>query len=385
MRRVSAVRTTGAALVTSFIAGLAGGPARAEGGAATDAYDDVAGPRAIDVHAFLDAYFVHNFDDPRTGENVLREFDFKSDALTLSYLRLTLAHRPDPVGFRLDAGFGATADVYRRQDPASVEHPDLARATSFVGQAFVSVLVPLERTIELDAGKFATPVGLEDNESLGNWAYSRSLLYSWAEPSLHTGVRATSQVASTLALSLFWLNGWNSGVVDGNDMRAFAVAATLRPSAAVEGALVYMGGLERPPTALAGPLAFRNLLDGYLTAWLSERVGCALTADLGHDRADGGVTWWGIGGALRFQGLPWLAGSVRGEYFSDRSGFMTGTPQAVAEVTATVEARADPGLGRWLARLEYRHDRSTAPVFDAAVPAALSFQDTLTLALLATM
>jgi hypothetical protein len=79
--------------------------------------------------------------------------------------------------------------VFEQQDPAAPDNPRLARALSFVPQAFGTVLLPLAREVELDVGRFATPVGLEDNESLTNWNYGRSLLYTWAEPSLHTGLR----------------------------------------------------------------------------------------------------------------------------------------------------------------------------------------------------
>jgi hypothetical protein len=379
---VSTVRRACAALAVACAAIGAAHPARAEGGAAIGAYDDIAPARAVDLHAFFDLYALANLDDPQSGLNQLRQFDLESNAVRLGYVRLTLAHAPGAVGFRVDAGAGAVADVYERQDPASVRHPDVARATSFIGQAYVTVAVPLARTVYVDAGKFATPVGLEDNESLENWAYSRSLLYSWAEPSLHTGLRLSSQVARTLALSLFWVNGWNSVVLDGNQMRSFAAAATLRPTGRLEAALVYMGGLEHPPSALAGPLSFRNVVDAYatLTAW--ERARFAVTADVGHDAAAGGVHWWGVGGSLRVEGPPWLAGALRGEVLADPSGFLTGTPERVAEVTATAEVRLGDDRARWLGRFEYRHDRSTATVFDAAAPASRRSQDTLTFALL---
>ena len=74
-----------------------------------------------------------------------------------------------------------------------MNHPQLARAFSYFEQAFVTVMIPTARPIQLDVGRFPTPVGLEDNESITNWSYSRSLLYSWAEPSLHTGMRLSCQ------------------------------------------------------------------------------------------------------------------------------------------------------------------------------------------------
>jgi hypothetical protein len=97
-----------------------------------------------------------------------------------------------------------------------------------------------------DVGKFGTPVGFEDNESPPNWNYSRGLLFTLAEPSYHTGVRATYPATAGLAFSVFWLNGWNTNVIDGNEMRSFAAAATLKPRDDIELVLVHAGALPAP-------------------------------------------------------------------------------------------------------------------------------------------
>jgi hypothetical protein len=235
----------------------------------------------------------------------------------------------------------------------------------------------------VDVGRFATPVGLEDNESLANWNYGRSLLYSWAEPSLHTGLRLSCQVAKPLGLSLFWVNGWNSIIVDGSDMRTFAGAASFTPVDDLVLVLVDMAGLEHPPTDLAGPLAFRNLVDAYVIYGPTGPASFAITADYGHDRASGGVHWWGASWYGRVQVRPWLAGALRGEILSDPSGFVTGTPQLLGEVTTTAEVRGTAGRLRLTGRLEVRRDESSAHPFDGPIPASRSHQDTLTAALLA--
>jgi hypothetical protein len=376
MRRALAISS----IVCWCGAGGGGRTAVASGGAATDAYDDIA-PGGLDVHGLLDVYAIHNFDDPASGVNQLRAFDFR-DRASLDYLRLTLAVRPRLIGFRLDAGVGNTADVFEQQDPAAGSHPTYARATSFVGQAFVTATLPFDRPVEVDVGKFGTPVGLEDNESLSNWSYSRSLLYAWAEPTLHTGLRSTCQVAKTVAVSLFWVNGWNAGVLAGSGMRTFAAAASWRPADEIVVAVVDMAGLEHPPTELTAPLSFRNILDASVVLEPWSAVAFALTADLGNDRAGGGVHWWGAAGYARVQSPRSFAGTLRGELLSDPDGFVTGTPQTVTELTATAEARATVWRLRAVARLEYRHDRSNAAVFDAALPASRKQQDTLTLALM---
>ncbi|HEY2748016.1 MAG TPA: outer membrane beta-barrel protein [Polyangia bacterium] len=371
-----------AALVAALACGCAAGEARAGGGPATDAYQDVTAG-ALDVHALADVYVLHDFDRPPSGRTVLREFDLGSDDPSLGYLRLTLARRPSPIGFRIDAGVGDTADVYRSEDPEDALHPQLSRALSYLGQAFVSVVVPLGRGLAVDVGKFATPAGYEDNESIANWNYSRSFLFSWGEPSLHTGVRLSMSPIEKLDLSIFWLDGWNANFVDGDDLRSFALAVGAHPRKSIELTLTYVAGLERAPTALADPtLAWRTLLCA-AAEWEARRwLTLVLAADYGDDRARGGVRWGGVAGYVHVQPWRFVSATVRGEYYADPGGFTTGTAQSLGEVTATVELRGRRGPVTLAARLEYRHDQSTArPFVTPAGPVAA--QDSMTIALIA--
>jgi hypothetical protein len=357
--------------------------AHAGGGPATDAYEDVV-PGVLDAHVLADVYLQHDFDNPPSGRTTLREFDVAGDRPSLNYLLLTVAHRPSPVGFRVDVGVGDTADEYRLSDPELLLHPDLARAMSYLGQAFASVVIPVGRGLAIDVGKFATPAGLEDNVSIANWNYSRSFLYSWAEPSLHTGVRASLELTSWMAVSLFWLNGWNANFVDGNDLRSFAAAVGVHPHPSLELTVTYVAGLERPPTAPAVPaLHWRNLVSAS-AEWTATRwLQLALAADYGDDAAQGGVRFGGVAGYLRGQ-WRWLAATVRGEYYADPSGFTTGTAQQLGEATVTLEARGRQGPLALLTRLEYRHDQSNARPFPTP-SGPVSTQDTLTLALIASL
>ena len=353
------------------------------GGAATDAYEDIDAAAPVDVHAFADVYGVYNSDAPASRTNQLRAFDVTSGRPSLGYLRLTLAHRPQRVGFRVDAGFGAVANTYETSDPAFTTHRSWARALSYFGQAFFTAVVPTERPISIDVGKFGTPVGLEDNESLPNWNYSRSFLYTWAEPSLHTGLRLSCAVTGTLDVSLFWVNGWNANLLGGNTMRSFAGALTWHPTTSLTLSLTDMAGLERPPTDLAAPLASRNILDAFVVLAATEHLSLASSADYGVDGTGAGVDFWGVAAYARVQAWPWLAAALRGEYLADPSGFITATPQGLAEATTTLELRRDAGPVHLVGRLEYRHDRSSAHPFDGALPATQSTQDTITVALLA--
>jgi putative OmpL-like beta-barrel porin-2 len=360
-----------------------GGSAQAGGGAATDAYADVRNVD-IDVHGLVDLYSQHDFNMPVSGLVQLRAFDTQADEPSLGLARLTLAHKPDPFGFRLDVGVGDLPNTYLRSDPAASTHPDLSRGLSYIEQAFVTATVPVGRGLQVDIGKFGTPVGLEDNESLGAWNYSRSLLYWLAEPSYHAGLRLTYPVTKTLSFSLFWVNGWDANLFDGNDMRALAGAVTWDPSEKLEVVADYMGGLERAPTRLSDPtLTYRSIVDGYVRYELTKRVSLACTGDYARDAANGGVSWWGVGGYLRVGMLDWLAGSLRAEHYDDGDGFTTGTKQQIEEVTATLEVHGALDAVRWTGRLEYRRDQSDAAFFANGIQGFSNHQDTLGVSLLA--
>lgn len=346
-------------------------PAHAGGGPPTDAYDGI-DDSAIDVHGFADVYLAGNLDQPSSGQSQLRAFDTTANEPALGWLRLRVARKPRLFGFRIDLGIGDQAVAYFASDPAAQLYPELSHVLSHVGQAFATVAPTSD--VSIDAGKFDTPIGLEDNESLTNWNYSRSFVFTWDEPSLQTGMRATYVISPQVAVAAFWLNGWNANILNGSDMRSYAAAARWRPIAAVEAVVVYAGGLERAPHDPT-TLSFRNLVDGYVTYELTRHISLAATADYTPQ-------FDGVAGYARYAPSEWLAGAVRAERFADPSGIATGTPQTLAEVTATLEGRRVAYGTTVVTRLEYRRDASTADVFDHAGTFART-QQTLTLALIA--
>jgi hypothetical protein len=356
--------------------------AQAGGGAATDAYEDVE-PGAVFVSGLADVYLLYNANAPISGTNQLRWSDFVSDSASLNFARLTVAHRPGRFGARLDFGVGDMADVFLAADPESGRYRGLARWLSFIEQAFVTVVVPELLQLTFDLGKFDTPVGLEDNETPPNWNYSRSFLFTWGEPTLQTGIRATfAPRGDKLGVTVFWVNGWNTNILDGNDMRSLGAAATWHPREGTEIALVYLGGLERQPTQLSNPaLSFRSIVSAYVLEAVGSSVMLGLTADYAHDAALGGVDWGGVAGYAQLHFCRWLTGALRTEYYADPEGFTTGTPQHLVEATATLSASASIRRATLVVRLEYRHDQSDVRVFEGHLPRTLSHQDTLTLAL----
>jgi hypothetical protein len=353
----------------------------AGGGAATDAYEGI-GDETLELHGLLDLYAQHDFQQPASGQVLYREFDFATGP-SVGLARLTLAHQPDPLGFRLDVGFGDVPNAYMQSDPAATQYPAYARGMSYLLQAFVTVRPPPVPQLAVDVGKFSTPVGFEDNESITNWNYSRSLLFTLAEPTYQTGLRATYGRSEGFAVSAFWLNGWNANFIDGDQMRSFAAAAKWsgKGKDSTEVALVYLAGPERAPTQLANPTeSFRQELDGYVSTSIWDRVDVAATGDYGRDLRNGGVSWWGVSGYLRYRFTPWLALPVRGEYLSDADGFLTGTRQRLWGVTGGLQVQGTVGPFHLVGWLEYRHDHSDEAVFPSGATQLVFHQDTVTLA-----
>ncbi len=310
-------------------------------------------PGGLRMYGTVDTYYAYNFNEPGSGTNVLRNFDEQDNQFSMSYAEIAVEQAPTTdrrVGFRADFGFGPTATWIDSVDPNGGE-------LRYVQQAYVSVLTPVGRGLQIDAGKFVTPIGAEPIETFGNWNYSRSLLFSWAAPYYHAGVRASLPISDTVSVSGFLLNGWNNAE-DNNRAKTVAAQVTWKPTSSLSVLQAYMGGREGPQ----GSDGVRHLFDTVATWTVTPRLALMTNVDIGRDQIDGQtVAWQGVAAYGRVMVTPTWAVSPRVEVFEDRDGFATGTAQTLRELTLTSEHIL--GLGVSL-RLEYRRDWSTEDFFE---------------------
>jgi hypothetical protein len=127
----------------------------------------------------------------------------------------------------------------------------------------------------------------------------------------------------------------------------------------------------------------RNLYDTNLLLTPNDKVNAYINFDYAHQpRIGGGADhWWGLAAALHLQVTKRVAFTPRLETFRDPSGFSTGTPQRLHEITLTGEYKFTDWL---LSRAEYRHDGSDAFFFDRGNdPASRKTQNTFTIGLIA--
>lgn len=309
------------------------------------------GPTKVSTTA--DLYYEYNGNEPASGQNVLRNFDEKDNQFAFSYYEIAFEQVPTEkrrLGFRTDLGFGPTATWVNSTDPDGGN-------LKYLQQGYISVLAPVGRGMQIDAGKFNTPIGAEPTETAYNWNYSRSLLFAWAGPYYHVGVRAALPVTDTVTVTGFLINGWNNAQ-DNNRGKTMAAQVGWKVTPALTISQAWMGGPEGPN----GAAGWRNLYDTVATWTVNPKLSLMTNIDIGRDSV-GGVTsaWQGIAGYARVSILPSWAVTPRFEVFEDRDGYMTGTAQTLREITLTSEHTILPGLQ---IRVEYRRDWSTADFFE---------------------
>jgi len=139
----------------------------------------------------VDAYYTANLTQSQEMVNPLRSYEGPT-GFNLNWAKLAATMDADPVGFRIDLGFG----------PESFDTTD-----TFVLQAYASAKLGPG---VLDFGLFTTSAGVELFESNLNWLYSRGLIYEFIAPTTHQGARYTVDMGEGLTLQASLTNGWES-------------------------------------------------------------------------------------------------------------------------------------------------------------------------------
>jgi hypothetical protein len=295
----------------------------------------------VEVLGFVDVYYGYNFNKVSPA---LRTFDVQHNAFSLSQTEIAFARAVSPesrLGFRVDVGFGKTADLVAAFEPEEGGQGIYKN----VQQAYLSGLVGEKLTI--DVGKFVTPIGAEVIESQDNWNYSRSVLFGYAIPFYHTGVRATFAASDKLSLAGFVLNGWNNSSTFRDGRPGLAVAATVKPT----GSVTWIGNFMFGPEAAVDDPDNRYLFDTTLTVGLTPKLSVMGNFDYG---TEGPTKWWGVAGYAKLQATDKWALAARVEHLDDsKGGFMTidGTGQTYT-LTSDHQVAGDLKI-----RLEYRLDR----------------------------
>lgn len=342
----------------------------------------------IDFSGTIDGYYSWNTEHPANKVNELYNFDSPTNTFSLNMAKIALSHTADPVGFELDLMYGNTAQLI-----SNVSGEDSVFDRN-VEQAYVSFKPMRAKGFEIDFGKFVTSAGAEVIESYSNWNYSRSLLFSWAIPYFHFGVRTSWPMGKHVTGGFQLVNGWNNDfAINSRATLGANVAVTYAKWSLAEN---WYGGEDNEvyDPGVGDTRGWRQLFDTVLTLTPSSKFSAYVNYDYGQNRnygisssyslgedptafPDGSLARWsGIAAALHFQPTSKWSFTPRFEVFNDPEGFaMFGASgadtdftdgtvpirQTVKEITVTGEYKILEGL---LWRAEYRYDWSNQPFFE---------------------
>ncbi|MGQ9697332.1 MAG: porin [Armatimonadota bacterium] len=305
---------------------------------------------SVTVSGLLDMYYSHNFNRTLDRANPYRGFDVEDRSFALSLIELIADKTPSPLGFHVRLAGGKTADIVHSAEPGGPE------TVKHIMQAYGTYACDPEGRLVMDAGKFVTPHGAEVIETSDNWNYSRGLLFTWAIPFYHMGLRAKYKANSRTTVSAYLVNGWNN-VSENNKGKTVGLQASWTDGNRLSVTHSWMGGSEQK--GRSGN--WRHLWDTLVTYKLSDKLTIAVNHDYAFEKIGAGtVKWTGAAGYIRRDIGPARALTLRAEWFRDRDGFSTGTAQTLRELTLTYEVRPHNNL---ITRCEVRRDWSTKAVF----------------------
>ena len=279
-----------------------------------------------------------------------------------------------PVGFRVDLAFGEDAEVFGAAGLGTTDDEfDLQQAYA---QFYVPFSLPFMHALNFKIGKFVTLHGAEVIESVDNWNYSRSLLFGYAIPFTHTGIRAYYKPFEDWPIDSYIgiVNGWDNAR-DNNRAKTIEAMLGFTPFENLSFTIAGMFGPER-----AGSNEdFRNLIDIVVTFKPFDKLTLKANYDFGWEDNGASATagsafekdaaWDGIAGYAKYDIFDWWSIAGRGEYFHDRDGVRTGqltsatmpmTDVEIAEFTLTNEFKLYNNL---ITRLEYRYDKASGQVY----------------------
>ncbi len=323
------------------------------------------------LSGFVDVYYGYNSNQPANHTTALRNFDINSGQFGLNMIELIAdkaTSTDNRVGYHVSLGFGQAMNLVNGTEVASPNVPGqtptsppstITNFDQYLKEGYVEYLAPAGKGLTVDFGKFVTNAGGEVIETKDNWNYSRGLLFSWAIPYFHFGLRAKYAFNGKVALTGFLLNGWNNSV-DNNAGKTTGFTLALTPTKKLSIYENYYVG----PEETNDDTNFRHLTDTVVAYNATPKLSLMANYDYAHETVTGGspIWWSGIAGYIKYAPNAKWAFATRGEYFIDHNGFATGlgTPQKVAEWTGTLERTL---AGHIISRLEYRRDMSDQNVF----------------------
>jgi hypothetical protein len=259
--------------------------------------------------------------------------------------------------------------------------------------------------VQLDFGKFDTIYGAEVADSQDNINYTRGVLYWFAQPAYHTGLRLAADLSEMFTLKAMLVNGINNSI-DNNLGKSLGLQGVFNLKRGEDAlgsvALGYMIGPERddikqvecapgeefdagsstgcspgtgPSTGVvdrpsSNTEGLRHLIDLVATFAATKELSLVLNADYGLENVRSVtdessfeyVDWYGVMVGARYAFSDMFALAGRAEYLGDPHGHVTGFGEKIDLVSGTLTLDLLPAEFL-VVRLDNRLDWSNKQIF----------------------
>jgi hypothetical protein len=343
---------------------------------------------------FVDTYYGFNFNHPSSLTSGTRFFDANTNQFGLNMIELTADKAPNAAageagrtGYHVSLGFGQAINTINGSEPVTG-----TAFAQYLKEAYFSYLAPVGKGLQIDVGKFVTTAGEEVIETKDDLNYSRSLLFYYAKPFYHFGVRANYKFNDKFSVQGAVTNGWND-IVDFSSAKTYGVSFTWNPTKQLGLKETYYAGPQPQIGNFANTYDTRHSSDTVITYSPTSKWAFALNGDYVREQRPYGsstnkvLDWWGGAGYAKYASSEKNNFAVRYEYYGDPHGYtvfgnspFAGFDSHAQDVTATFTHMLASSL---MTRFEYRYDFASRPFFQkGAIPFDVNEQHTLTLGMI---
>src|SRR2546423_2916601 len=314
----------------------------------------------IAVNAFVSTAYEYNANRPATGANSYRVFDFNDNSFSLDVAEVVVQiapTKPNDAGFRVDIAAGNSIPQISKAQDQTVAQFDLQ-------QVVASYIAPFGSGLRFDVGKYVTHLGDEGTEGYDGYTdiCSRSILFGYAIPFTHTGVKASYAFSSKVGAMFEVVNGWDL-VRDNNRSKSLGAQVSLTPVAPLSVLLNWIGG----PELANDNHTKRNVFDVVATLKPTSSLTLGVNGDYGMEDGTSRVNpgsnavWKGIAGYAALAVTNKLSLALRGETLHDEDGVRLGTDtkSILSEGTFTSAYKFTDHV---VLRGEVRYDKANQPI-----------------------
>lgn len=337
----------------------------------------------VEMSGYVDAIVTNVLTNPDDQERRLGVFETNSHSFNNLAFKLAFekpTSEESRAGFRVDILSGETG---RLLGAATTDVPTGSTGLDDfeLEQAYITYKADVGDGLDIYVGKFVTLLGAEVIESPDNFNISRSILFGFAIPFTHTGIRATYPVTEEISVTAGVNNGW-----DNNDdlNHGYTYEGQIAWNPNDEFGLVVNGIWG--PEVVGRQVNKRGVIDVVATWMPTDKLTFVGNFDWGHETGvptffsntefalvNGEIIpimasrttkrvadWYGAALVTNYQFTDRFHLAGRVEAFVDADGFRTGLPQKLWEYTITPTFWVTPKL---LTRVEFRSDHSNEKFF----------------------